>query len=105
MSEDDIKQMGVDRTRMFMNIALVDAIPLISLAAALAHVINYGITIALFIVASVVVWFIITATINKMPESAPAELRRPIRMLRIAFSGGLLLTAVVVWFIFQNPAN
>jgi len=26
-------------------------------------------------------------------------------MLRIAFSGGLLLTALVVWFIFQNPAN
>jgi hypothetical protein len=105
MSEAEVQQLGADRTRMFVYISLIDAIPLLALFAALANIINYGITIALFLVASVVVWFTITATINKMPESAPAALRRPIQMLRVAFSGGLLLTAVVVWFIFQNPTN
>jgi hypothetical protein len=105
MSEADVQQLGADRTRMFIYISLIDAIPLLALFAALANIINYGISIALFLVASVVVWFTITATINKMPESAPAPMRRPIQMLRIAFTGGLLLTALVVWFIFQNPTN
>ncbi len=105
MSEADVQQLGADRTRMFLYIAIAEGIPLLSLVAALANIIKYGVTIALLLVAAVVNWFIITATIAKMPESTPEAMRRPTRMLRLAFTASPLLIAVVVWFIFNGASS
>jgi len=102
MSPGEARQLGADRTRMFMWIGVTEAVPLIGIIAAFAHVIPYQVTIALFLVAAVVIWFIVSAYIKKMPPSTPPEIRRSTKMLRLAFSGACVLIPFVIYSIFNG---